>query len=62
MVTFQMLRLYTLILAITIKDTLLWENKMILNIKIEGKALRGQGQNNLNCPSKNACFWETWTP
>jgi hypothetical protein len=33
MVTFQMLRLYTLILTITIKDSFLWESKMILNIK-----------------------------
>ena len=39
MVTFKMLCLpvYTLTLTITIKDTFLWENKMILNIKIEGE-------------------------
>ena len=37
MVTFQMLRLYILILTITIKDTFWWENKMILNIKIQGE-------------------------
>ena len=40
MVMFQMLRLYTLILTITIKDTFWWENKMILNIKIQGEGSR----------------------
>ena len=30
------LRLYTLILTITIKDNFLWENEMILDIKIQG--------------------------
>jgi len=35
MVTLQMLRLYTLILTITIKYTFLWENKTILNIEIQ---------------------------
>ena len=40
MVTFHMLRLYTLILTITIKDTFLWENKMILNIKIQREGSR----------------------
>jgi len=38
MVTFQMSRLYTLLWNITIKDTILLENKMILNIKIQREA------------------------
>ena len=40
MVTFQILRLYTSILTITIKDTFLCENKMTLNIKIPGEGSR----------------------
>ena len=40
MVTFQMLRLYTLILIITMKDTFLRKHKMILNIKIQGEGSR----------------------
>jgi len=55
MVTFQMLRLYTLILTITIKDNFLWKNKWFSISKYRG---RGQCHNNLNCPSKKSLFLE----
>jgi len=42
MVMFQMLRLYTLILTITINDTFLWDKKRILNIKIQGEGSRSR--------------------
>jgi len=41
---------------ITIKDTLMWGNKIIINIKIQGV----QGHDILNCPPENACFWGAW--
>jgi len=60
MVTFQMLRLYTLILTITIKDSFLWENKMILNIK--NTAGRVKVKIIWIVHLKNDFFGKTWTP
>jgi len=49
------IRLYTLILTITFKDTFLWENKWF-SFSISKYTGRGQGHNNLNCPSKIRLF------
>ena len=50
------MRLYILILTITIEDTIFPKEKIIINIKMWEYWERGQGHDIVNCPSKNAHF------